>query len=310
MTDTTDKSLYCEFTTTAGTAHFAWLSEPDTGSEYSDHKYKVTISFLKDDPIVGHLEAVIKDAAFREFGATQPPNLHCPLKSGDASGKPQYAGRVFMTMKSTKQPTLVDVDNIALPKDIIIMTNDTIRVSGAAKAYNGAQRGVALYVDMVKLIKAADSTPTEPLKASKVFGEDIPTEGNTMKLERIEYSKLNAKQKENYNYHKVSALLADYGFSGILLSDDYNGADFLAMHKDGQILKVQLKSRVTISKSYIGKDLYMAFPVDDRWCLILHDQLLRLTGDWRESPSWIDNGKYSAPSVSKRLKTALERYLL
>ena len=131
-----------------------------------------------------------------------------------------------------------------------------------------------------------------------------------MKLKRIVYSELNAKQKENYNYHKVSALLADYGFSGILLSDDYNGADFLAMHKDGHILKVQLKSRITISKSYIGKDLYVVFPVGDRWCLILHYQLLRLTGDWLESPSWVDKGKYSAPTVSKRLKTALEPHLL
>ena len=30
-----------------------------------------------------------------------------------------------------------------------------------------------------------------------------------MKLARIEYSKLNAKQKENHNYHKVSALLPE-----------------------------------------------------------------------------------------------------
>ncbi|MDG1322607.1 MAG: hypothetical protein P8P31_02955, partial [Porticoccaceae bacterium] len=71
-----------------------------------------------------------------------------------------------------------------------------------------------------------------------------------MKLKRIVYSELNAKQKENYNYHKVSALLADYGFSGILLSDDYNGADFIALHSDGSHMMVQLKGRWTIDKKY------------------------------------------------------------
>ena len=192
------------------------------------------------------------------------------------------------------------------------MTNDTIRVSGAAKAYNGAQRGVALYLDMVKLIKATDSTPTEPLKASKVFGEDIPTEGNKMKLERIEYSKLNPKQQEQHNYHKVTSLLADFGYAGLLLADDYEGADFFAMHKDGGILKVQLKSRVTISRKYIGKDLYIAFPIKDRWCLIPHDVLLDLPAIsvWLQSPSWLNNGLYSAPSSSKKLVAAVADYLI
>ena len=133
-----------------------------------------------------------------------------------------------------------------------------------------------------------------------------------MKLERIEYSKLNAKQQESYNYHKLSALLADYGFAGILLADDYNGADFLAMHKDGQILRVQLKGRVTIDKKYVDKDLYMAFPVKDRWCLIAHDTLLDLTdiSIWLTSSSWKERGSYSSPTVSKNLEIALAPYLL
>ncbi|MGY8862680.1 MAG: hypothetical protein ACKVJ2_08610 [Pseudomonadales bacterium] len=133
-----------------------------------------------------------------------------------------------------------------------------------------------------------------------------------MKLERIQYSKLNAKQQESYNYHKLSALLADYGFAGILLADDYNGADFLAMHKDGQILRVQLKGRVTIDKKYVDKDLYMAFPVKDRWCLIAHDTLLDLTdiSIWLTSSSWKERGSYSSPTVSKNLEIALAPYLL
>ena len=173
MTDTTDKSLYCEFTTTAGTAHFAWLSEPDTG-EYSDGLYKVTISFLKDDPIVEQLKTTIYEAAQREFRDQPPEPFHMPLKDGDTSGKEQYAGRVFMNVKSKKTPILVDVDNTDLPRNMTIVTGDMIRVAGKAKAYRGPYNGVALHLDMVKLIKAADLTPTNQLKASKVFGQDTP----------------------------------------------------------------------------------------------------------------------------------------
>jgi hypothetical protein len=63
-----------------------------------------------------------------------------------------------------------------------------------------------------------------------------------MKLGKVQYENLNFKQKEIYNLQKVAAILADYGFNCIKLADDWQGADFLAYHKDGdQILKVQLK---------------------------------------------------------------------
>ena len=55
-----------------------------------------------------------------------------------------------------------------------------------------------------------------------------------MPLQRIKYSDLNARQKEVYNFQKVSALLADYGFNCLKPSEDWQGADFLAYHKDGQ----------------------------------------------------------------------------
>ncbi|SVD57416.1 uncharacterized protein METZ01_LOCUS410270, partial [marine metagenome] len=50
------------------------------------------------------------------------------------------------------------------------------------------------------------------------------------KFEKINYRKLNARQKENYNYQKISSILAEYGFSTIRLSDDWQSADFIAQH--------------------------------------------------------------------------------
>ncbi|AOF82135.1 hypothetical protein BSY238_1960 [Methyloversatilis sp. RAC08] len=74
----------------------------------------------------------------------------------------------------------------------------------------------------------------------------------------VQYASLNARQKKSYNFQKVSGVLADYGFTTIRLSDDWQGADFIAQHIDGQqFVKAQLKGRCTLAKKYMGKDLYI-----------------------------------------------------
>ncbi len=81
-----------------------------------------------------------------------------------------------------------------------------------------------------------------------------------LQLMHIRYTELNARQQENYNFQKVSAVLADYGFATLRLTDDWQGADFIAQHIDGEtFLKVQLKGRLTFNKKYLGKGLYVAF---------------------------------------------------
>ena len=98
-----------------------------------------------------------------------------------------------------------------------------------------------------------------------------------MKLKKIKYTDLNSKQKEVFNFQKVAGKLSDYGYNCIKLADDWQGADFLAYHKDGSgTLKVQLKARLALSKKYVGKSLYMAFPMYQEWYLIEHDALVRL----------------------------------
>jgi len=135
-----------------------------------------------------------------------------------------------------------------------------------------------------------------------------------MRLQRIQYSDLNSRQKEIYNFHKVAGLLADYGFNCMKLSDDWQGADFLAYHKDGKdTLKVQLKSRLTIDKKYIGKGLYVAFPAKNSWCLIKHDTLVELVSkltNWLNTESWRVKGAYHSLSPSADLLARLDRYVL
>ena len=135
-----------------------------------------------------------------------------------------------------------------------------------------------------------------------------------MQLVKISYKDLNSKQKEVYNFQKVASLLADYGFNCIKLADDWHGADFLAYHKDGHdTLKVQLKSRPTVCKKYLGKDLYIAFPVDGAWHLIAHDQLVEVIGTntgWLKTESWLTSGAYSAASFGSSMTEQIAAFRL
>ena len=99
----------------------------------------------------------------------------------------------------------------------------------------------------------------------------------TKQFSKIEYSKLNSRQKENYNFHKVASALANYGFNSMRLNDDWQGADFISVHiSNGEMIKVQLKGRFTIDKKYIDKDLYIAFIEDANIKLYLHDSALKI----------------------------------
>lgn len=56
--------------------------------------------------------------------------------------------------------------------------------------------------------------PSEPVLIEPVCANSF---------ERITYDNLGGKQQENYNFAKVSALFANFGFSTIRLTDDWHG---------------------------------------------------------------------------------------
>src|SRR5258706_6333363 len=91
---------------------------------------------------------------------------------------------------------------------------------------------------------------------------------------KINYAELNSRQQESYNFQKVSAVLADYGYTTIRLSSDWKGADFIAQHFNATFLKVQLKGRLTFEKKYEDQDIHVCFRVGQKWYLYPHDVLL------------------------------------
>jgi hypothetical protein len=128
---------------------------------------------------------------------------------------------------------------------------------------------------------------------------------------RIKYSDLNPKQQENYNFLKLSAVLADYGFITMKLSNDWQGADFIAQHINGDFFKVQLKGRLYFEKNYLGKDIYIAFPWHGNWYLYPHDELLEKimdTGIIRGTRSWEEDGWYHFPKLSETQQVLLKPY--
>jgi hypothetical protein len=134
---------------------------------------------------------------------------------------------------------------------------------------------------------------------------------------KIDYEKdLNGRQQEAYNFQKVSAVLADYGFVAIPLSNDWNGADFILQCRDGMTYhNVQLKSRLTFDVKYCGKPLYICFRDGihdhDQWYIYDHDELLnKVSPDGRiqKTKTWIDKKPYHYPTLSPDLKVLLKPY--
>ena len=110
---------------------------------------------------------------------------------------------------------------------------------------------------------------------------------------KIDYSQLNSKQKENYNFHKVASALADYGYDSMRLNNDWQGADFIAVKND-EMLKVQLKGRFTVDKKYIDKEIYIAFIENNVVKMYNHDEAVNmLTDNIKQSDSWNKHGSYS-----------------
>lgn len=137
---------------------------------------------------------------------------------------------------------------------------------------------------------------------------------------KTDYKKLNSRQQETYNFQKVSAILADYGFATIKLNDDWQSADFIAQHIDGEtFLKVQLKGRLTFDKKYLNKSIHVCFPYMNNdqidWYLFDHDKLLTIflekyKDTMAVSSSWAVEGNYSWGTLSKAILAILSDYKL
>ena len=136
---------------------------------------------------------------------------------------------------------------------------------------------------------------------------------NTVFL-RAAYEDMNARQQENYNFHKIAAVMAEYGYNSIRLSDDWEYADFIAIHIDGDTMRrVQLKGRFGFDKKYRGKNLWIAFrdSKSEEIYVYPHDKLLsHYITRFEGTVAWQKNGNYHFPSRTFADKKLLAPYRL
>ncbi len=110
----------------------------------------------------------------------------------------------------------------------------------------------------------------------------------------------------------LSSALLDLGYNVFIPVFD-EGVDLIAhREKDGDIKVIQQKSRWTIDRKYMGRDIWIAFPDDTTWYLVPHDDML----DWPEvegflqTRSWQDKGIYHMARPSRALKARVEPFAL
>ena len=131
-------------------------------------------------------------------------------------------------------------------------------------------------------------------------------------LNKIVYESLNNRQKQTYNFQKVAAILADYGFETLIQKND--DVDFTAKHFKSDIsIRVILKGRMTFDKKYIGKSLFICFPYEGHWYLYHHDELfdkVAKPGRILGTTSWDEEGLYHFPSISPKLQEMLREWRL
>ena len=77
---------------------------------------------------------------------------------------------------------------------------------------------------------------------------------------------------------------------------------------DGKTLKVVKLGRLRIMREWIGRDVWVNFPVHGVWYLVEHDELVRAVGEtapYLDSMSWRSRGTYSTPNPSRRVTERL-----
>jgi hypothetical protein len=115
-----------------------------------------------------------------------------------------------------------------------------------------------------------------------------------------EMSRYSSQVREVVNRNTVVSLALALDFNVFLPAYD-GGVDFILYREsDNELRKVQLKSRWTIDRKYINRDIWVAFPIAGDWYLIPHDTMV---ADGKAdgvtlTASWLEKGAYSRPRLS------------
>jgi hypothetical protein len=130
------KKFSVEVVSPKAIAAYAWVNKPDTGNQYSDDKYKVTLVF-DGEADLSKLEAAAKEVADHDFPDVKFDDVKLPFVDGDtkAEKNEEFAGKVLVTAKSQFKPGVFDAKRKALPKGIELRSGDVCKALLKAISY-------------------------------------------------------------------------------------------------------------------------------------------------------------------------------
>ncbi|MBB6125169.1 hypothetical protein [Sphingobium subterraneum] len=119
--------------------------------------------------------------------------------------------------------------------------------------------------------------------------------------------KLSSQAIEVINRNALVTVALNQGYNAYLPVYDH-GID-LILHNEatGDTKLIQLKSRWTIDRKYLGRDIWIAFPDRGEWYVAPHDELVRMGERYTSSQSWA-RGTYHKGSLSKADREELAPY--
>lgn len=157
------------------------LYELDTEGKFASNKYKFEIRMPKgDDEVEAFRKKCLK--AHKDAGNNQYP----PIKDGDEIAKKTdnekraafAKGHWLMSFKSQYEPALVDSQKNKLPKSVVIMGGDVVRVSFTMKPYDMQGGGVSNQLNAVMLIeKVAGGKGADEFEAEDGFVAGAQADG-------------------------------------------------------------------------------------------------------------------------------------
>ena len=139
-------------------------------------------------------------------------------------------------------------------------------------------------------------------------------------VKRSQYEKMDGKEKEAYNASHLRSVLATRGFVVTDIHTDKFGADLVAYKPSDparSAIWIQLKSRLTICKKYLNKNLFVAFPenpghASSDWFIYPHDSFVTHCSNeskWVTNENcWHRDGGYSSNTIPAWAKHYLEQW--
>lgn len=148
-------------------------------NEYNGREeYSICILIQKSDSdTISKIQAAIKAAATKKWGAKIPANFRSPLRDGDDERPDDaaYANQYFVNLKSRDKPGVVDVNRDEVINSFEFASGDYCRVSMNAYAYDrSGNRGVSFGLGNVQVLAKGEPLSSRARAADEftLWGDD------------------------------------------------------------------------------------------------------------------------------------------